>query len=161
MRRCAGIEQSNCAVIPVQVDNAGVQLTGLDHEPAAGFEHDLDLKLCPEGLDRGDQGADIMELDVVSIDMWDKTSGGGFWFNVRASNTEPLLRLNAEAKDQATLDALLEEITLNPVMGEYLSMKGNRKPEAAENIQPDENYARELLQLFSIGQVLLNDDGSA
>lgn len=56
---------------------------------------------------------------------------------------------------------LLEEITLNPVMGEYLSMKGNRKPEASENIQPDENYARELLQLFSIGQVLLNDDGSA
>lgn len=55
---------------------------------------------------------------------------------------------------------LLEEITLNPVMGEYLSMKGNRKPEPSENIQPDENYARELLQLFSIGQVLLNDDGS-
>ncbi len=56
---------------------------------------------------------------------------------------------------------LLEEITLNPVMGEYLSMKGNRKPEVSENIQPDENYARELLQLFSIGQVLLNEDGSA
>ena len=56
---------------------------------------------------------------------------------------------------------LLEEVTLNPVMGEYLSMKGNRKPEPLENIQPDENYARELLQLFSIGQVLLNDDGTA
>jgi len=56
---------------------------------------------------------------------------------------------------------LLEDITLNPVMGEYLSMKGNRKPEPQENIQPDENYARELLQLFSIGQVLLNDDGTA
>lgn len=56
---------------------------------------------------------------------------------------------------------LLEEVTLNPVMGEYLSMKGNRKPDASENIHPDENYARELLQLFSIGQVLLNQDGSA
>jgi len=55
---------------------------------------------------------------------------------------------------------LLEEITLNPVMGEYLSMKGNRKPEPLENIQPDENYARELLQLFSIGQFLLNQDGT-
>lgn len=55
---------------------------------------------------------------------------------------------------------LLEEVTRNPVMGEYLSMKGNRKPDAAENIQPDENYAREILQLFSIGQVLLNDDGT-
>ena len=56
---------------------------------------------------------------------------------------------------------LLEDITLNPVMGEYLSMKGNRKPAPDENIQPDENYARELLQLFSIGQVLLNNDGTA
>ncbi len=55
---------------------------------------------------------------------------------------------------------LLEEVTLNPVMGEYLSMKGNRKPEPAENIRSDENYARELLQLFSIGQVLLNQDGT-
>lgn len=55
---------------------------------------------------------------------------------------------------------LLHEVTLNPVMGEYLSIKGNRKPEPAENIQPDENYARELLQLFSIGQVMLNDDGT-
>jgi len=40
-------------------------------------------------------------------------------------------------------------------------MKGNRKPAPDENIQPDENYARELLQLFSIGQVLLNNDGTA
>lgn len=55
---------------------------------------------------------------------------------------------------------LLKEVTLNPVMGEYLSIKGNRKPDEAENIQPDENYARELLQLFSVGQVLLNQDGS-
>lgn len=55
---------------------------------------------------------------------------------------------------------LLEDVTLNPIMGEYLGMKGNRKPEPDENIQPDENYAREVLQLFSIGQVLLNNDGS-
>ena len=55
---------------------------------------------------------------------------------------------------------LLEEVTLNPVMGEYLSMKGNQKPDTEQNIQPDENYAREVLQLFSIGQVLLNEDGT-
>ena len=55
---------------------------------------------------------------------------------------------------------LLEEITLNPIMGEYLSMKGNRRPDREKNIQPDENYARELLQLFSIGLVQLNDDGT-
>ncbi len=55
---------------------------------------------------------------------------------------------------------LIEEITLNPVMGEYLSMKGNHKPDPEENLRPDENYARELLQLFSIGLSLLNDDGT-
>ena len=59
-----------------------------------------------------DRASDILELDGVSIDCWDDH---GFWFNVRASNTEPLLRLNAEAKDAATLDALLAEI--KPRMG--------------------------------------------
>ncbi len=55
---------------------------------------------------------------------------------------------------------LLGEVTRSPVMGEYLSMKGNRKSDTTENIQPDENYAREILQLFSIGQVLLNENGT-
>lgn len=55
---------------------------------------------------------------------------------------------------------LLDEITVNPIMGEYLSMKGNQKPDAEQNIRPDENFARELLQLFSIGLVQLNEDGS-
>jgi len=57
-------------------------------------------------------GAKMDELDGVTIDLWEK---GGFWFNVRASNTEPLLRLNAEAKDKPTLDRLLKDIT--PLLG--------------------------------------------
>jgi uncharacterized protein (DUF1800 family) len=55
---------------------------------------------------------------------------------------------------------LLEEVTLHPAMGMYLSMLGNEKPDPANNIRPDENYARELMQLFSIGLVELNGDGS-
>ena len=55
---------------------------------------------------------------------------------------------------------LMEEVTLSPIMGEYLSMKGNRKPDPENNIRPDENYAREILQLFTIGLSQLNDDGS-
>lgn len=55
---------------------------------------------------------------------------------------------------------LIEDVTLNPIMGEYLSMKGNHKPDAELNLRPDENYARELLQLFSIGLSQLNEDGS-
>jgi uncharacterized protein (DUF1800 family) len=55
---------------------------------------------------------------------------------------------------------LLEAVTLHPAMGKYLSMLGNRKTDAALNIRPDENYAREILQLFSIGLVMLEPDGS-
>ncbi len=56
---------------------------------------------------------------------------------------------------------LIEEVTLHTAMGEYLSMLGNEKPNPALNIRPDENYAREVMQLFSIGLVELNNDGSA
>ncbi len=55
---------------------------------------------------------------------------------------------------------LIEDVTLHPAMGVYLSMLGNEKPNPALNIRPDENYARELMQLFSIGLVELNIDGS-
>jgi len=55
---------------------------------------------------------------------------------------------------------LMEAVTLHPAMGIYLSMLGNEKPNEALNIRPDENYARELMQLFSIGLVELNADGS-
>jgi uncharacterized protein (DUF1800 family) len=56
---------------------------------------------------------------------------------------------------------LLEDVTLHPAMGIYLSMLGNQKANAATNIRPDENYARELMQLMSIGLIELNMDGTA
>jgi uncharacterized protein (DUF1800 family) len=55
---------------------------------------------------------------------------------------------------------LIEAVTLHPAMGVYLSMLGNQKPNPAANIRPDENYARELMQLFTIGLVELNLDGT-
>jgi uncharacterized protein (DUF1800 family) len=55
---------------------------------------------------------------------------------------------------------LIEDVTLHPMMGVYLSMLGNQKPDVARNIRPDENYARELMQLFTIGLVELNPDGT-
>jgi len=55
---------------------------------------------------------------------------------------------------------LLEDVTKSPIMGRYLSMLKNRKADVANNIRPDENYAREVLQLFSIGLVKLDQDGS-
>ncbi len=53
---------------------------------------------------------------------------------------------------------LLEDITLNPMMGQFLSMQGNDKGNATTD--PDENYAREVMQLFTIGLWQLNDDGT-
>ncbi len=55
---------------------------------------------------------------------------------------------------------LLEEVTLHPAMGDFLSMSRNQKANKKENIRPDENYAREILQLFSIGVHQLNIDGT-
>ena len=55
---------------------------------------------------------------------------------------------------------LLEEMTLHPAMGVYLSMLGNQKAVAGTNLRPDENYAREMMQLFSVGLVQLNLDGT-
>jgi uncharacterized protein (DUF1800 family) len=49
---------------------------------------------------------------------------------------------------------LLYDLTLNPAMGNYLDVNGNTRT------RPNENYAREILQLFSIGTVRLNIDGS-
>ena len=49
---------------------------------------------------------------------------------------------------------LLRDVTLHPAMGVYLDMLGSAQE------SPNENYARELLQLFSVGTVMLNDDGT-
>jgi len=55
---------------------------------------------------------------------------------------------------------ILYDMTLNPAMGDYLDMVNNDKANATGTIQPNENYAREVLQLFSIGVNLLNQDGT-
>jgi uncharacterized protein (DUF1800 family) len=55
---------------------------------------------------------------------------------------------------------LLADVTLHPVMGSYLDMVNNDKPDPTGGSPPNENYARELLQLFSIGTVKLNPDGT-
>ncbi len=51
-------------------------------------------------------------------------------------------------------------MTPSPVMGVYLSMLANQQADPELNIRPDENYARELLQLFTIAVVELRTDGS-
>lgn len=56
--------------------------------------------------------------------------------------------------------SLLKAITLSTAMGVYLNMRGSRKADPLTRRQPDENYAREILQLFTIGLNQLRPDGS-
>ena len=55
---------------------------------------------------------------------------------------------------------LLEQVTLSPVMGTYLSHLRNARADTAAGTSPDENYAREVMQLFTIGLVQLQPDGT-
>lgn len=55
---------------------------------------------------------------------------------------------------------LLTEVSLSPTMGNFLSHYANPKAIPELNIHPDENYAREIMQLFSIGLWELNPDGT-
>jgi uncharacterized protein (DUF1800 family) len=55
---------------------------------------------------------------------------------------------------------LLERVTLHPMMGIYLTHLRNQKEDLNSGRVPDENYAREIMQLFSIGLYELNNDGT-
>lgn len=76
--------------------------------------------------------------------------------NVRNAAYYDLLAENAFGNYRT----LLEKVTLSPAMGQWLSMIGNQKEDIATGRLPDENYAREVMQLFSIGLWQLNADGS-
>jgi uncharacterized protein (DUF1800 family) len=55
---------------------------------------------------------------------------------------------------------LLENVALHPAMGIYLSHRGNRREDPKSGRIPDQNFAREVMQLFSIGLYQLNADGT-
>ncbi len=65
-----------------------------------------------------------------------------------------------EANAFGNYRTLLQHVSMSAPMGEYLTYVGNAKFDIATGTVPDENYARELLQLFTIGLVELNLDGT-
>ena len=56
---------------------------------------------------------------------------------------------------------IMADVTLHPSMGVYLDMVNNDKAASAFGVQPNENYAREIMQLFTLGTNLLNLDGTS
>ena len=65
-----------------------------------------------------------------------------------------------EANGLGNFRTLLQAVTLSPAMGVYLNMRGSLKGDVGSGRQPDENYAREVLQLFTIGLNQLRADGT-
>ncbi len=55
---------------------------------------------------------------------------------------------------------LIQAVTLSPAMGRYLNMANNNKGNPAKNTSANENYARELMQLFTLGLTQLNPNGT-
>jgi uncharacterized protein (DUF1800 family) len=55
---------------------------------------------------------------------------------------------------------IMKALTLSPAMGNYLNMANNNKGNPAEGTSANENYARELMQLFTVGLAQMNPDGT-
>ncbi|MBS0292029.1 MAG: DUF1800 domain-containing protein [Proteobacteria bacterium] len=94
----------------------------------------------------------LSELCVVSV-----LGINGPWRQFAVASYLDILEANAFGNYRQ----LLGQISLSPAMGYYLTFRGNVKANPATGSQPDENYARELMQLFTIGLLQLNADGSA
>ncbi|MEO0690820.1 MAG: DUF1800 family protein [Pseudomonadota bacterium] len=94
----------------------------------------------------------LSEFFVVSMNglntVWESPAIGAYW---------DLLNQHAFG----SFRELLEGITLNPAMGSFLNTKGNQKANPNKGRVPDENYGREIMQLFTIGLFELNPDGTA
>ena len=56
--------------------------------------------------------------------------------------------------------SIMQDVTLSPAMGAYLNMVNSDKPNSSSNTHANENYARELMQLFTLGLYKLNPDGT-
>jgi phosphomannomutase len=108
-----------CTVLTILAQNQGKKVMSQLVSPVARYAQSGEINFQIEDKDAALKGlketygpaanpqAQMDELDGVSIDNW-KTEG--WWMNVRKSNTEPLLRLNLEAKEGGTLDRVLGEI---------------------------------------------------
>ena len=91
----------------------------------------------------------LSEIFVISmVDPNVDTRGAGAYYDMLGANAFGNFR------------TLLEQVTLHPMMGVYLTHLANQKEDPATGRNPDENYAREVMQLMSLGVDELNLDGT-
>ena len=94
----------------------------------------------------------LSEIFVIGID---GLVGGG-WKQFNAAAWADMLEANAFGSHRAWL----QQMSLSGAMGEFLTFRGSAKANLVSGALPDENYARELMQLFTIGLVMLNPVGT-
>ncbi len=94
-----------------------------------------------------------LALSEILVISWDSNLGS---YGIGLGDYYDVLKDNAFGNYRN----LLLEITLHPMMAAYLSHLNNPKSDPERNIHPDENFAREIMQLFTIGLYELNQDGS-
>src|SRR5450830_731787 len=94
----------------------------------------------------------LAEIIVVGID---GLTGSG-WQAFAAANYLDVLEANAFGNYRT----LLQAVTMTTAMGQYLTYVGSTKANPKIDSLPDENYARELMQLFTVGLLTLNPDGT-
>ena len=92
--------------------------------------------------------SEFFVLSLSSLDFNWRSQAVAAWWDLLAANAFGNYR------------TLLEGVTLSPAMGAFLNAKGNMKENVAAGRQPDENYGREVMQLFTIGLYQLNLDGT-
>jgi len=146
--------------------NEGIELTAQQYLASFGFE-DVDDERWFFRSDPGDYmiwnqllsgrnsvrkraALALSEFFVVSsnnLDLWPSTTIGAYWDILKAGAF-------------GNFRDLLEAITLNTGMGIFLNMLDNERADPSTGRVPDENFAREVMQLFTIGLFELNTDGS-
>ncbi|MFT4613145.1 MAG: hypothetical protein ACI9NT_000281 [Bacteroidia bacterium] len=149
-------------------------------KPASLHLDDVLSFFPPDGSFRDEQGMLMPELVFRASDsFWQKAVEGDDQLRQRmAYALSQILVISAEGTldgapqtvaaymDILTQGAfgnyrdLLEEVTYSPAMAVYLTYLRNQKADPVTGRVPDENYARELLQLFTIGLLQLNPDGT-
>ncbi|WP_263078055.1 DUF1800 domain-containing protein [Endozoicomonas sp. Mp262] len=105
-------------------------------------------------LEAKDQLRQRVAFALSEIFVMSKRNGG-------PSNDEGLLTYQDLLLNHAfgNFRDLLEQVTLNPAMGTFLSLNGSKKANPKKNSFPDENYAREVMQLFTLGLWKLGANG--
>lgn len=117
-----------------------------------GFDNSVWRAIITEpGQLRQRVGMALSEIMVIGIDglniNWRQFAAAA-WLDVLLDNALGNFR------------TLLDQITTNAAMGSYLTYLNNRRANPTTGSVPDENYARELMQLFTLGLYRLNMDGT-